>query len=63
MFGLGNITEMEEPEEDCDATDEEADKFVPVVTVDAATFHWPGKDSFTLSVPQLHIPKGKQISN
>lgn len=60
MFGLGNITECEEAEEDCNETETEADKYLSAVTVEAAVFSWNASpDEPTLSVPSLHMPKGK----
>uniref|UniRef100_A0A1B6GIW2 Uncharacterized protein n=2 Tax=Cuerna arida TaxID=1464854 RepID=A0A1B6GIW2_9HEMI len=70
VFGLGNITELEEPEDDCDDDEDEGevgsrigmggDMFVPAVcTIDAATFSWTGSDDPSLIVPNLQIPTGK----
>lgn len=62
MFGLGNIVEQDEPDEDSDKTDVEMDSFIPAVTVESAAFSWLGQGvEPSLVIPSLHIPKGIAI--
>ncbi|XP_054281763.1 ATP-binding cassette sub-family C member Sur-like [Macrosteles quadrilineatus] len=59
VFGLGNITELDEPDEDCDEIEPDFDRFMPVVAIEAATFSWAAQEEATLVIPSLHFPRGK----
>lgn len=59
MFGLGNIVEHEEPDDNTNKPDIEMDKYMPAVAVEDAAFSWSLHTVVpSLVIPSLHIPAG-----